>query len=130
MRSIAKVATSFALLVLLALPARFESDVITKLSVVLRAENFESDAPLHDFFVREHRRAYDFMVHMITAGKKSGEIRPDVDAHSKALEIISFGYGIEIQYLLEPELVDREKVQESFLRMVLEDITRPNASVE
>jgi hypothetical protein len=110
---------------LLDIPAHFESDVATKLSVVLRAENFEPDAPLHDFFVGEHRRAYDFLVQMITAGQERGEIRRDADPRTKALEIMSFGYGIEIQYLLEPDLVDRAKVQASFLRMVLDDLTRP-----
>jgi AcrR family transcriptional regulator len=112
------------------IPARFESDVLTKLSVVLRAENFESDAPLHDFFVGEHRRAYEFMVEMIAAGQRSGELRSDVDPKTKALEIIAFGYGIEIEYLLEPDLVDRDAVQASFLRMVFADLARPAAKPE
>jgi hypothetical protein len=45
----------------------------------------------------------------------------------KATELVAFGIGIEKQWLLSPDLVDRRAVHESFIRALIDDLTRPDA---
>jgi AcrR family transcriptional regulator len=115
---------------LLAVPFPREPEILTKLTVVLRAENLESDAPLHEFFLAHHRRAYEFLAAMIAKGQDAGELRGDVDPTLKALEVIAFTWGLEAQYVLVPELLTAQTMQimqESYLRMVFDDLSRPDA---
>jgi AcrR family transcriptional regulator len=115
---------------LLAVSMPREPDILTKLTVVLRAENLEPDAPLHEFFVAHHRRAYEFLAAMIARGQDAGELRSDVDPKMKALEIIAFAWGLEAQYVLVPDVVNpqnMQKMQESYLRLAFEDLSRPDA---
>jgi AcrR family transcriptional regulator len=115
---------------LLAVPFPREPEILTKLTVVLRAENLESGAPLHEFFLAHHRRAYEFLASMIAKGQDVGDLRTDVDPTLKALEIVAFTWGLEAQYVLVPELLTPQTMQimqESYLRMVFDDLSRTEA---
>jgi hypothetical protein len=60
-------------------------------------------------------------------GQERGEIRSDIDPEVKAVEIVAFAMGMETQWLLTPNAIDRQEVHESFARALIEDLTRPDA---
>jgi BetI-type transcriptional repressor, C-terminal len=66
-------------------------------------------------------------VRELRTGQERGEIRSDIDPEVKALEITAFSIGIETQWLLAPDLIDREKVHRSFARALIDDLTREDA---
>jgi hypothetical protein len=45
----------------------------------------------------------------------------------KAVEIVAFAMGMETQWLLTPNVIDRQGVHESFARALIDDLTRPDA---
>lgn len=72
------------------------------LFAVLRMENIEPDAPLHNRFFARHRVAIDTTAEAIRRGQKKGRYRTDLDPALKAVEIIAFLNGIETSWLLDP----------------------------
>src|SRR3954452_16440821 len=113
----------------------FEPPVLTRLATVLRTENLDPGEPLHDYFVAGNQRVRALVADEIRRGQLAGEIRTDVDPDIKAIEIVAFSIGIETQWLLEPDTIDRAHVFRSFLRSLLSDLApaksskarRPNA---
>ncbi|WP_240630909.1 TetR/AcrR family transcriptional regulator [Mycolicibacterium sp. GF69] len=71
---------------------------------VLLVENIAPDAPLHDRLVKRYRDAVGIITAIIERGQESGKYRPDVDAASKAVEILAFTYGMETLWLLDPSI--------------------------
>jgi AcrR family transcriptional regulator len=100
----------------------FEPEILTRLATVLRTENLDPDEPLHDYFVNGHQRVRELIAGEIRRGQQAGELRADVDPEVKAIEILAFSIGIETQWLLEPETIDRTKVFRSFLKSLLRDL--------
>jgi AcrR family transcriptional regulator len=105
----------------------FEPEVLTRLATVLRAENLSPGDPLHQFFEEGHQRGRDIIAAEIRTGQERGQIRSDIDPDVKALEITAFAIGIETQWLLSPDAIDRAKVHQSFARALVDDLTRPDA---
>jgi AcrR family transcriptional regulator len=112
---------------LTSIPVPTEPEVLTRLATVLRAENLNPDDPLHDYFNDATHRIRAVIAAELRAGQQTGEIRSDIDPDLKAIEIVAFGIGIETQWLAEPTLIDRQKVHDSFVRSLLDDLTRPDA---
>ena len=71
------------------------------LFTVLRAENLDPDALLHQRFLTRQRSAIDTVADGIRRGQRTGRYRPDVDAALKAAEIVAFLTGIETIWLLD-----------------------------
>ncbi len=71
------------------------------LFTVMRAENLDPDAPLHQRFLCRHRAAVDTVADGIRRGQRTGRYRPDIDASLKAAEIVAFLTGIETTWLLD-----------------------------
>ncbi|KUI34814.1 TetR family transcriptional regulator [Mycobacterium sp. IS-1590] len=71
---------------------------------VLLVENIAPDAPLHDRLVKRYRDAVDIITAIIERGQRSGKYRQDVDAATKAVEILAFTYGMETLWLLDPSI--------------------------
>ena len=112
---------------LTSIPVPTEPEVLTRLATVLRAENLNPEDPLHDYFNQAAHRVRNVIAAELRAGQQTGEIRSDIDPDLKAIEIVAFGIGIETQWLAEPAQIDRPKVHESFVRALLDDLTRPDA---
>ena len=83
--------------------------------------------PLHHYFNEAGHHIRAVIAAEIRAGQDTGEIRSDIDADLKAMEIVAFSIGIETQWLAEPNLIDRQKVHQSFVRALLDDLTRADA---
>ena len=106
----------------------FEPEILTRLATVLRTENLDPGEPLHDYFVEGNERVRALIAGEIRRGQQAGEVRADVDPEVKAVEILAFSIGIETQWLLEPDTIDRTNVFRSFLRSLLRDMATPEAA--
>jgi AcrR family transcriptional regulator len=71
---------------------------------VLLVENIAPDAPLHDRLVKRHRDAVDIVADIIRRGQHDGRYRTDLDAATKAVEILAFVNGMETSWLLDPSI--------------------------
>jgi AcrR family transcriptional regulator len=105
-----------------------EPEVMTRLATVLRAENLNPDDPLYDYFIESNRRTRHLLATLIRREQRSGEVRADIDPDAKAGELLSFTIGLDTQWLLNPDEIDRRKVFESFARAQLTDLTPLPAS--
>ncbi|MGE2728741.1 TetR/AcrR family transcriptional regulator [Mycolicibacterium vaccae] len=86
-------------------PKRFErAPELVGTFMVLLAENIAPDAPLHDRLLNRYRAAADILRDLIVRGQQDGQYRNDVDAATKATEILAFINGMEIQWLLDPSI--------------------------
>jgi AcrR family transcriptional regulator len=101
-----------------------EPEVLTRLATVLRAENLRPGDPLHEHFDLREQMVRTFLAGLIRSGQERGEYRSDVDPEMKAVEILAFTIGMETQWLLNPKVIDVEKVYASFRDALIEDLTR------
>jgi len=83
-----------------------ENATFTRLYVVLGAENFDPDDPLHDFFVNRYERARSFVEAAIAHDRDRGSIRADVDGPQLGREVVATLMGLEIQWLMDPDEID------------------------
>lgn len=98
-----------------------EPDLI-KFFAVLLAENFETDAPAHDFFVEHYRALRVSVVELIESGQRRGELRADVDPALKAVEILGALDGMASQWLLDPEAIDFVACLEAYVETLERDL--------
>ncbi len=80
--------------------------VLTRLYVVLGAENLDPGDPLHDFFVARYDRARRAVVAGIEWGQGRGLVAPGVDREQVAREVVAVLMGLEIQWLMDPTAFD------------------------
>nr|WP_090277151.1 TetR/AcrR family transcriptional regulator [Mycolicibacterium komanii]CRL71159.1 transcriptional regulator [Mycolicibacterium komanii] len=86
-------------------PERFDrAPELVGTFTVLLVENIAPDAPLHNRLVKRYRDAVDIITAIIERGQESGKYRPDLDATTKAVEILAFTYGMETLWLLDPSI--------------------------
>ena len=71
---------------------------------VLLAENVLPEAPLHQRMLHRYRSALEIVADLIQRGMDDGRYRTDLDAGSKAAEIIAFINGMEMSWLLDPSI--------------------------
>jgi AcrR family transcriptional regulator len=107
------------------LPYAAEPPALTRLATVLRAENLDPGDPLHEYFVQANRMSCTQIADDIRARQERGQIRSDIDADLKAVEIQAFNIGLETQWLLDPDHVDRPTIFRSFLRTLSESLAPP-----
>ena len=108
------------------LPSLSLPDALIRLATVLRAENLNPDDPLHDDFVKELLDNRSFLAAEIRRAQRRGEMRRDIDANSKAIEIMAFATGLETLWLLEPNEVNREKVLRSYGKSLADTAVSPD----
>ncbi|MCV7413986.1 TetR/AcrR family transcriptional regulator [Mycolicibacterium litorale] len=71
---------------------------------VLLVENIAPDAPLHDRLLDRQRAAASIVTSIIRRGQAAGQYRQDLNAATKALEIVAFVNGMETSWLLDPSI--------------------------
>lgn len=71
---------------------------------MLLIENVAPDAPLHDRLLARQRAAMDIVAGLIEHGQRAGRYRTDLDAATKAVEILAFVNGMETAWLLDPSI--------------------------
>ena len=86
-------------------PKRFErAPELVGIFAVLLIENIAPDAPLHDRLHKRYRAAVDILTGNIEIAQRVGKYRSDVDAATKAVEILAFINGMETLWLLDPSI--------------------------
>jgi AcrR family transcriptional regulator len=90
--------------------ARFirTNPMLTRLFVVLGAENLDPADPLHDFFVKRYRRSRKVTEAAVLDEVEHGRFRADVDHRQLAREVVATMMGLEIQWLMDPKAFDLE----------------------
>lgn len=78
-------------------------DVVGLLAVLL-AENVGNDGPLLPRLRANYQLTVDRIGATLRAAQKRNEMRPDVDATLKAIEILAFVSGLELAWLVTPNL--------------------------
>ena len=86
-------------------PERFErAPELVGTFIVLLVENIAPDAPLHDRLQKRYRDAAHIIRDNIVRGQRKGMYRTDLDAATKATEILAFINGMETLWLLDPSI--------------------------
>jgi AcrR family transcriptional regulator len=97
-----------------------EGSLLTRLYLVLGAESFDADDPLHEFFVDRYAIGRQFVRALLDDEKAAGRIRPDVDVDQIALEVMATIMGVEFQWLTDPERVDMAQAMETYIDQLIE----------
>ena len=97
-----------------------EGAMLTRLYLVLGAESFDADDPLHDFFVERYAIGRQFVRALLDDEKAQGRIRQDVDVDQIALEVMATIMGVELQWLTDPERVDMAGAMETYIDQLIE----------
>lgn len=74
------------------------------MNTVMLGENVSEDADLHPRLVAAYKLTIDRVAATLRAAQKRGEMRTDIDARLKAMELIAFCYGLEAAWLVNPAI--------------------------
>ncbi len=99
-----------------------ETATLMRLYVVLTAESFDPDDPLHDFFVERYETAREFVRSILAAEMTAGRIRRDVDIDQVAHEVIAVVMGLEIQWLTDPDRVDLAGRMQTYIDRLTDEL--------
>lgn len=77
---------------------------LTTLHTVLQIENLEPTDPAYEYFQQRTKMMQRWAQNLIEVAQSSGEVRADVDARAKALEIVAFLEGAAVVWLLNPHV--------------------------
>jgi acetyl esterase/lipase len=94
---------------------------LTRLYMVLAAESLNEDEPLHEFFVRRYRRGVEFIRTVLEHDRDRENIRPDVDVNQIATEILATELGLEVMWLMDPE-IDIASIRANHIDHLVEDL--------
>jgi AcrR family transcriptional regulator len=72
--------------------------------VVFLAENLHDGDVAHRYFVDRTCVTKDFLAGLLREGQKTGEVRTDIDAETKAGEITAFLHGAAMQWAIDPSI--------------------------
>jgi AcrR family transcriptional regulator len=75
-----------------------------RLFSTLVSEATSSQHPAHDYFVERYRRIRARILRSLREGQATGEIREDIDLEALVPVIISAMDGLQIQWLLDPDV--------------------------
>ena len=77
---------------------------LARLYTVMAAEATEPEHPAHDWFQRRYERIRALVRTEIEAGIAAGSIHPSVDAEALSQLVPGLTDGLQLQWLLDPEL--------------------------
>lgn len=92
-----------------------DNAVLTRLYVVLAAENLDATDPLHDFFVQRYDRARRHVARLLQHAMSIGELNDGIDAEQLSLEILATLMGFEMQWLMDPDQFDLAVAMEAYV---------------
>ncbi len=94
---------------------------LTRLYLVLAAESLGEDEPLHEFFLRRYRHGIEFLEAVLENDRSRGSIRADVDVAQIAVEILATEFGLELMWLMDPE-IDIASIRANHIDHLVEDL--------
>jgi AcrR family transcriptional regulator len=77
---------------------------LVQLFTVLVGEAVAAEHPAHEFFVERYEHLRQRIGAAVRHGQESGAFRPDADAETIAALVIAMMDGLQIQWLLDPDL--------------------------
>lgn len=80
--------------------------VLTRLYVVLAAENLDAGDPLHEFFVGRYDHARRLIVAIVESEQRRGLVPTGIDADQVGREVIATLMGLEMQWLMDLDAID------------------------
>lgn len=89
-----------------------ERPEIVGLVAVLVAENVGYDGPLRPRLASKYRLTVDRIASTLSAAQLRGEIGSEIDTHLKSIEILAFLSGLEMAWLVSPEIPAAETTAE------------------
>jgi AcrR family transcriptional regulator len=98
----------------------------TRLIVVVRGENLHPGDPLYSHFDNRSQQTREFLAAGIRAGQKRGEFRRDIDPDIKAAEMLAFFMGLETEWALNEERIDRKAIFSSYMESLFAALKSPD----
>lgn len=98
---------------------------LTKMFVILKAENLDATQPAHEYFLTHLRRTHALYHAVLQAGIDNGQFRADLDADAKAAEIVAFIGGAESDAFLDGERLDLVALYEGYAEALVRDLSPP-----
>jgi hypothetical protein len=80
---------------------------------------------LHDYFDVRQKTARSLLANEIRRAQEGGDVRAEVDPDLKAAEILALIIGVQIQWLLNPDLIDADRLFASYVGTLIEDLRQP-----
>ncbi|WP_427118114.1 TetR family transcriptional regulator [Pseudarthrobacter scleromae] len=77
---------------------------LIELFASLSTEATDPAHPAHDFFIRRYRRVFETFEGAFESAKAAGEVRQTIDPAVESRLLIATFDGLQIQWLLEPEI--------------------------
>jgi AcrR family transcriptional regulator len=96
-----------------------EHQGLARLFTVLEAENLDPDDEAHEHFLQRSRVLREVLQRQLEDAVAAGDVRADVDAATKADEIVAFMDGAQLQYALDPDRIDLVALYESYTDALL-----------
>jgi AcrR family transcriptional regulator len=93
---------------------------VNRLHLVLMAESIDDESPGHRYFAWRQSALRRSLRRAIEAGQATGEVRADIDARTKAIEIAAFLDGIALQWQLDPERIPLREVVEAYAQTLVD----------
>ena len=91
---------------------------LVQLFTVLVAESINPEHPGHEFFIRRYQTLKLQTTESLAQAQARGEIRTDVQPEDLTVMIFALMDGLQVQWLLEPELVSMSKVFGLFVQVL------------
>jgi AcrR family transcriptional regulator len=95
---------------------------LSRVRAVMLAEALDPDFAAHDHFVDRHRRFRHQVAEVVQQGQTDESIRADVDAETTAGEIVAFMQGAQVQWFLDPDEVDLQKLFATYFDRLVRDL--------
>ncbi|MEW2305675.1 TetR/AcrR family transcriptional regulator [Streptomyces sp. NPDC006655] len=94
--------------------------LIVSLFAVLSSEATATDHPARPYFVERYARTRAEMQSAVDDLARRGLLRPHVDASRLAADLIAFIDGLQVQWLLSPDLIDMPEHLRAVLRSFID----------
>lgn len=95
-----------------------KNTALTQLFTVLSAESVTDGHPARDWFVQRYRHTVGDAAEHLGAGLDPARLPPGVTAETVARWLVALADGMRLQWLLEPETVDRVRAIEQFVDLL------------
>ena len=77
---------------------------LAELYCILSAEATAADHPAHDYFIQRYEFVSDLLIRAFQDVAAQGHLRPGVDPKHAAVDLIALSDGIQLQWLLRPDV--------------------------
>ncbi len=91
---------------------------LAELYCILSAEATAADHPAHDYFVQRYDHVVDLLERAFVDVEAQGHLRPGVTPRQAAIDVVALSDGIQLQWLLRPEVTSMGDSVRRYLELV------------